>query len=163
MYRLLIILFGIVSTVAVAILLLLLYRYANEKDVTETLKASKTTERFEQRKKPVGPTTKWLEDLAVKKRPSFAYAVTEMEIDLPLKKRPAPKRAYRLFLKDIDDYKMFCVRQVLERNGIRYAMFRKGSKGILMIDDLDRKRLKRIVDLVREYDITIQTENYVKD
>ncbi|WP_201353505.1 hypothetical protein [Hydrogenimonas urashimensis] len=157
-----IILFGVVSTVAVLILLLSLYRYANhnEENIYTSPLERKHFERHE-KKRSVG--AKWLEDLAAKKRPSHAYAVTEMEIDLPLKKKPKPHEAYRLILKQLDSYKMFCIRQILDRNGIDYAIFRKKENGILMIHNLDKKSLNRIVKLVKKYDITIETENYVKE
>jgi len=162
MNRLLIILFGILSTVAVFILLLLLYRYANQNE--ERIYANPLEKQpFEQREKRIEKGRKWLEDLAAKKRPSYTYAVSEMEIDLPLKKKPEPKRAFRLILDHLDNYKMFCIRQLLEQNGIEYAMFRKKENGVLMIHDLEKRDLDRIVDLVREYDINIEIENYIKD
>jgi len=86
-----------------------------------------------------------------------------MEIDLPLKKKPEPKSSYRLVLKDLDGYKIFCVRQVLEQNGIEYAMFRENRSGVLVVRDLNRKELDRIVGLVREYDVKIDIEKTTKD
>lgn len=162
MNRLLIILFGIVSTVAVLVLLLLLYRYANQNDqsfYTNPLEKK----HFEQRQEKPTIGAKWLEDLAEKKKPSYTYAVSEMEIDLPLKRKPKPHTAYRLVLQHLDNYKMFCIRQLLEQNGIDYAIFRKKENGILIVHNLTKESLDRIVKMVRKYDIEIKIENYVKE
>ena len=162
MNRLLILLFGIVSTLAVLVLLILLYRYANENEavVTPTFEVEK---RLLKNDEKVKPERKWLEDLAAKKRPSFTYAVSEMELDLPLKKKPKPRSAYRLKLSHLDGYKMFCIRQVLERHGIGYSILRQGTDGVLVVHDLDEPTLKRVVKMVRSYHVTIETENYTKD
>ena len=162
MNRLLIILFGIVSTVAVLVLLLLLYRYANQND--QSLYTNPLEKKhFEHKEKKPSIGAKWLEDLAEKKKPSYTYAVSEMEIDLPLKRKPRPHRAYRLTLNHLDNYRMFCIRQLLDQNGIDYAIFRKRENGILIIHNLDKESLDRIVKMVRKYDIDIKIENYTKE
>ncbi len=161
MNRLLIVLFGIVSTVAVLVLLLLLYRYANQNEKGAYM--SPLEKQMEHRAYRVESGRKWLQDLAAKKKPSYSYAVSEMEIDLPLRKKPEPKTAYRLVLNNLDNYKMFCVRQLLEQNGIEYAFFRKRSNGVLVIRDLKKKDLHRIIGLVKKYDVDVEIENYTKD
>ncbi|WP_353662923.1 hypothetical protein [Hydrogenimonas sp. SS33] len=159
MNRLLILLFGIVSTTAVLILLVLLYRYANENPNPAYLNETVSERGLRQHSEKESPQKRWLEDLAVKKRPSFTYAVSEMEIDLPLRTTPRPKTSYRLLLKDLDGYRMFCLRQVLERNGIDYSIVRRGDEAVLVVNGLDRPRLDRVVHLVKEYDVKIKIES----
>ncbi|WP_457596657.1 hypothetical protein [Hydrogenimonas sp.] len=157
-----ILLFGIVSTVAVVVLLLSLYRYASgESENTAALPAKQRT--FSANDDSTARQGGWLRELATKKKPTYSYAVTEMEIDLPLKKKPEAQRFYRLLLKDLDGYKIFCIRQVLARNGIEYAMFRENRDGVLVVGDLRRPEVDRIVSLVRGYDVKIEIENYTKD
>ncbi|BDY13849.1 hypothetical protein [Hydrogenimonas cancrithermarum] len=163
MNRLLIILFGIVSTVSVSILLMLLYRYASHDETTPRVYNGILEEADTLLDKRDSGGNGWLEGLAVKKRPSHSYAVSEMEIELPLKKSPKPRKVFRLTLDNLDDYKMFCIRQLLTQNGIKYAIFRKEKSGVLMIHDLDKSKLERIVDMVREYEIKTKIENYTKD
>ncbi len=162
MNRLLILLFGVVSTLAVSILLILLYRYANRNDeVPETQRRdlrSLVRETGNQ-----DETKKWMKDLASRKKPSFSYAVSEMEISLPLKKRPEPKTSFRLILRNLDDYKMFCIRQLFERNGIDFAVFKKRGEAVVIVHDTDRAKRERIVRMVREYDVKTETEKYIKD
>ncbi len=162
MNRLLILLFGIVSTVAVSLLLALLYRYANQSDGA-TLPQEGGTRIFSEGTKSPEDSRKWLKDLAARKKPSYSYAVSEMEISLPLKKRPEPRTSFRLILENLDNYKMFCVRQLLERNGIDFSVFKKGGKAVLMVHDLDADGQRRIIQMVRKYDVKTVIEKYTKD
>ena len=152
MNRLLIILFGIVSTVSVAILLFLLYRYAVVQNGGNAYQTSVKTP-LSSKKEPLSPSRTWLEELALKKNPTFSYAVSEMEIELPLKKSPKPETVYRLILEDLDDYKMFCVRQMLARHHIRFSVYRKKKKGVLMIQNVDRHAIEDVISLVKRYKI----------
>ncbi len=162
MNRLLIILFGILSTVAVFVLLVLLYRYANEggesvkMETAETLHFSKSSEGSD-----VG--TRWLQELANKKKPTYSYAVSEMEISLPLKKASESKIAFKMVLDNLDDYKMFCIKQLLERKGVDYSVYRKDGRALLIVHDIDKKREKEILQLVKEYDVRTKIEKYIKD
>ncbi len=163
MNRLLILLFGMVSTVAVLILLILLYRYANqsekriytEKGEIHLLAGGTEKSGYDDRK--------WLKDLAARKKPTYSYAVSEMEISLPLKSKPEPKTSFRLILENLDGYKMFCVRQLFERNGIDFAVYKKEGEAVLIVHDIDKKEQKRIVQMVRKYDVKTKIEKYIKD
>ncbi len=162
MNRLLILLFGIVSTAAVFILLILLYRYANlnEEDI---LAQNRKVHTLAHETESPDETKKWLRDLASKKKPSYSYAVSEMEISLPLKKRPEPKTSFRLILRNLDDYKMFCIRQLFERNGVDFAVFKKKGEAVLVVHDINKAKRNRIVRMVREYDVKTEIEKYTKD
>ncbi len=93
MHRLLIVLFGIVSTVAVAILLFLLYRYAVSQSSAVSISVKTEAPVSFKNRTPEPKSHAWLESLALKKRPAYSYAVSEMEIVLPLKKRDRLKKS----------------------------------------------------------------------
>ncbi|MCF6201211.1 MAG: hypothetical protein L3J42_03665 [Hydrogenimonas sp.] len=162
MNRLLIILFGVLSTTAVTILLILLFRYANENveydNYTrgDTHKISKESEKTDK-------SSRWLQELAGREKPSYSYAVTEMEISLPLKKRSESRVGYKLILGNLDDYKMFCVKQLLERKGVDYSAYRRDGRALLIVHDIDKKREKEISSLLKDYDIKMKIEKYIKD
>ncbi len=163
MNRLPILLFGVISTLAVAFLLLFLYRYATQSGI-EASRAARISEKgYSSSDLTKRNPLKWLDKLAKERKPDFSYPVSEMEIELPLK-APIKKRIYyRLLVKDLDPYKRFCLKQLLKREGVRYAMFRKKTEGVLVINDLNRKQLKKVIELIREYDVDIKIENYTKD
>ncbi len=162
MNRLLILLFGVVSTLAVSILLILLYRYANRNDEAPEARMLEPRS-FIDESANRDETKKWMKDLASREKPSFSYAVSETEISLPLKKRPEPKTSFRLILKNLDDYKMFCIKQLFERNGIDFAVFKKRGEAVVIVHDIDGAKRERIVKMVREYDVKTEIEKYVKD
>ncbi len=162
MNRLLILLFGVVSTLAVSILLILLYRYANRNDeVPEIQRLEPRT--FTGEKANREETKKWMKSLASREKPSFSYAVSETEVSLPLKKRPEPRTSFRLILRNLDDYKMFCIKQLFERNGIDFAVFKRGGEAVVVVHDIDGAKRERIINMVREYDVKTEIEKYVKD
>jgi hypothetical protein len=152
MNRLLILLFGSVSTLAVAILLGSLYHYANEE-----------MENVPPERKPMtaghlsggDDATKegWLSRLATRKKPDFSYPVNEMEIELPLKTDHHPKRTVTLLLKHLDAYKLFCLKQLLEREKIHYTLVRKGEEGVVVVENFSKKRLARVEKEMRQYDL----------
>lgn len=163
MNRLPILLFGVISTLAVAFLLLFLYRYATESGV-EALRSARVSGNGH----PPSELTKreplkWLDKLAKERKPAFSYPVSEMEIELPLRAAIKKRIFYRLLVKDLDPYKLFCLKQLLQREGIRYAMFRKKTEGVLVVNDLNKRQLRRVIALIREYDVDIQIENYTKE
>ncbi len=157
MRKLLIILFGIVSTVSVVVLLILFYQYATKDGVISyhSLPAENMEPLKKRGKDEVKTSRFWLEKLAMRRRPAYSYAVSEMEIVLPLKKKPPHDNIYRLTLKDLDDYKIFCIKQLLERMHIRYAFYRKKREGVLAIRNSDKKTIQKIVSVAKTYDVHI--------
>lgn len=101
--------------------------------------------------------------MAHTKRPSFSYAVSEMEFELPLKTDPKIKQSFRITLSDLDNYKMFCIRQLLTQEKIKFSMFRKEKNGVLMVHDLERPALERLLKIIHGYNIKTKIENYTKD
>ncbi len=162
MNRLMITLFGTFSTLAVFILLILLYRYANEGSTT-TYSAEREPRKFSTVTDDGAKGSKWLRDMALKEKPTYSYAVSEMELSLPLKKGVLPKTSFRLTLSNLDDYKMFCIKQLLEREGVDYSVYRRAGKALLVVHDIEKKRLNKISRLVKEYDVETKIEKYIKD
>ena len=155
MNRLLILLFGSVSTLAVAILLGSLYHYAN-----------KGPEPIRSGRKPLATghlsggngvaKEGWLMRLATRKKPDFSYPVNEMEIDLPLKTDHHPKPTVTLLLKHLDAYKLFCLKQLFEREKIRYTLVRKGEEGLLVVENLSKDRMARVEKEMKQYDLRFE-------
>jgi len=165
MNRLLITLFGTVSTVSVTILLILFYRYAAQSQPIEAKASEPLSYEFSHSSEDVKHLSEqgWLKEMAHTKRPSFSYAVSEMELELPLKTDPKIKQTFRIVLSDLDNYKMFCIKQLLTQEKIKFSMFRKEKNGILMVHDLDGSELERILKIVHGYNIKTKIENYTKD
>ncbi len=97
--------------------------------------------------------------MAHTKRPSFSYAVSEMELELPLKTDPKIKQTFRITLSDLDNYKMFCIKQLLTQEKIKFSIFRKEKSGVLMVHDLERPTLEHVLKIVHGYNIKTKIEN----
>ncbi len=159
MNRLLILLFGMISTLAVGALLATLYRYA-ESDTLEKPAPNTHTDAFEKTSKADANKISWLKKLAKKEKPDFSYPVTEMEMALPLlKQSSAKKRQDAYTIRHLDAYKAFCLRQILDSEGCRYVLLRKRSDGILILHETDQKRLRKIMEKLREFEISLQKDN----
>jgi len=158
MGRLLILIFGIVSVLAVSISLIVLYRYANKEGVNEVREAEMSSAPLH-RSDISNMSQKWLKKLAVKKPPSYSYAVSEVEIDLPLRQPFHHEHIYRVLLRGLDAYKLFCIRQLLKSRHIRYSMYRKRGDGILLIHGIKKTRFGKLLAAMRQYGIEIETSN----
>ena len=161
--RLPILLFGMTSMGAVILLLLFLYRYAtgNVEIVQNSLRSFENGSQVEHQKKY--PSLHWLDKLAKERKPQYSFPVLEIEIKLPLGAAVKKKNYYRLLVKDLDPYKSFCLKEILKKEKISYAMFRKKTEGVLVVKDLNEPQLHKVIGLIQEYDVDIKTENYTKD
>jgi len=162
MGRLLLIVAGTITTVALLILFLLLYRYATQ-DINKKNSAHLTSELNGTSilNKPQ-VSTKWIQDLAQKKRPSFSYPVKEIQIELPLVKKSKISETYRLILKKMDDYKLFCVKQIFKRKNVPFALYAEKGHTVVVVHNISLKRLYNIVGYVNSFGIDLQLENYNK-
>jgi len=160
MGRLLLIVSGTIITVALIILFLLLYRYAT--DGTDNIQRDIASEIEEVKLSKNQVTAHWIQDLAQKKRPSFIYPVKEIEIELPLIKKSKLKETYRLVLNRMDEYKLFCVKQIFSRKNLPFALYSEKDHTVVMVHNVDLKKLKKIAKYVSSYGIDIKIENYTK-
>jgi hypothetical protein len=161
MGRLLLIVAGTIITVALLILFLLLYRYADqdiEKSDTHTINYSHKTKVVKKSK----DSTKWIEDLAQKKRPSFSYPVKEIQIELPLIKKSKVSKTYRIVLKKMNDYKLFCIKQIFNSRNLPYALYVEKEQTVMIVHNVSLAKLNKLSNYVKSYDIDMKIENYDK-
>lgn len=159
MGRLLLIVSGTIITVALIILFLLLYNYATE-DFNDIQKDYVDKSKEVEFKSSNHIATQWIQDLAQKKRPNFSYPVKEIEIELPLISKPNIKKTYRLILDRMDEYKLFCVKQIFSHRDLSFALYSEKSRAVVMVHNIHLKKLKQVVKHVISYGIDVQIENY---
>ena len=161
MGRLLLIVAGTIITVALLILFLLLYRYADqdiEKSDTHTINYSHKTKVVKKSK----DSTKWIEDLAQKKRPSFSYPVKEIQIELPLIKKSKVSKTYRIVLKKMNDYKLFCIKQIFNSRNLPYALYVEKEQTVMIVHNVSLAKLNKLSNYVKSYGVDMKIENYDK-
>ncbi|SFP49250.1 hypothetical protein [Hydrogenimonas thermophila] len=161
MGRLLLIVAGTIITVALLILFLLLYRYATQDAEGSNIHIRSDTKRADIVNKPQ-VSNKWIEELAQKKRPSFSYPVKEIQIELPLVKKSNIKETYRLVLKKMDDYKLFCIKQIFNSRNLPFALYAEKEQTVVIVHNVGLTKLSNIAKYVKSYGIDLQIENYEK-
>jgi len=161
MGRLLLIVAGTIITVALLILFLLLYRYATQDIEESKVHVASDTNGSNIISKPQAPT-RWMEELAQKKRPSFSYPVKEIQIELPLVKKSNISEKYRLVLKKMDDYKLFCIKQIFNSRNLPFALYSEKEQTVVVVHNVNLTKLKKIAKYVKSYGIDMLIENYEK-
>ena len=161
MGRLLLIVAGTIITVALLIFFLLLYRYAMQDAGGDDIRIKNDTSRSDIISKPQ-TSTQWIKELAKKKRPSFSYPVREIQIELPLIKQSKFSKKHRLVLKKMDDYKLFCIKQIFNSRNLSFALYAKKDQTVVVMHNVSLAKLKKIAKYVESYGIDMSIENYEK-
>ena len=161
MGRLLLIVAGTIITVALLILFLLLYRYATQDIEGSNIHITSDTNGSDIINKPQ-VSSRWIEELAQKKRPSFSYPVKEIQIELPLVKKSNISETYRLVLKKMDDYKLFCIKQIFNSRNLPFALYAEKEQTVVVVHNVSLTKLNNIAKYVKSYGIDMLIENYEK-
>jgi len=161
MGRLLLIVAGTIITVALLILFLLLYRYATQDVEGSNIHITSDIKRTNIVNKPQ-VSNKWIEELAQKKRPNFSYPVKEIQIELPLVKKSNISETYRLVLKKMDDYKLFCIKQIFNSRNLPFALYAEKEQTVVVVHNVSLTKLNNIAKYVKSYGIDMLVENYEK-
>jgi len=159
MGRLLLIVAGTIITVALLILFLLLYRYATQDIEKSKIHIASDTNGSDIISKPQ-VSTRWIEELAQKKRPSFSYPVKEIQIELPLVKKSKISETYRFVLKKMDNYKLFCIKQIFNSRNLPFSLYAEKEHTIVVVHNVSLTKLNNIAKYVKSYGINMQIENY---
>ena len=161
MGRLLLIVAGTIITVALLIFFLLLYRYAVQDIGGDGIQVVDDTSKSGVISKPQVPT-QWIEELAKRKRPNFSYPVREIQIELSAIKQSKFLKKHRLVLKNMDDYKLFCIKQIFNSKNLSFALYAKKKQTVVVMHDVSLAKLKKIAKYVKSYGIDMSIENYEK-
>jgi len=167
MGRLLLIVAGTIITVALLILFLLLYRYATQDMEGSNIHITKDSNGTDIVNKPQISkgwqiSGEWMKELAQKKRPSFSYPVKEIQIELPLVKKSKISETYRLVLKKMDEYKLFCIKQIFNSRNLPFALYSEKEQTVVVVHNVSLTKLNELSKYVKSYGIEMQVENYEK-
>jgi len=167
MGRLLLIVAGTIITVSLLILFLLLYRYATQDiegssiNITSDINGSDIINKS-QVSTGWRISNNWMKELAQKKQPKFSYPVKEIQIELPLVKKSNISETYRIVLKKMDDYKLFCIKQIFNSRNLPFALYAEKEQTVVIVHNVGFSKLNNIANYVKSYGIEMQIENYEK-
>lgn len=104
----------------------------------------------------------WVSHLAEKGTLDYLFPAAEMQIRLELIKRLKDEEVYRIVIDDIDNYKFFCINQVLSSNDIKYSYYRQGGFIRLVVTTADRAYMEAVLGELKEYGIDYTIERTLK-
>lgn len=109
-------------------------------------------------KKSVEKEDSWLSSL-LKSPKSYAYPATEMKVNVNFKSLEEKSDSTELVVKNLDDYKFFCLNEVLKEKEIEYAYEQAGNLvNIIIYLPNKGSRKEQIIQELKYYEIqyTIQ-------
>lgn len=75
----------------------------------------------------------WLRDFTTYSNDSFQYPATELFVKFDFAKNPQDNAIRSIEIKDLDEYKYFCVAQVLKQNKLESTYYKSGDVLRLMV------------------------------
>lgn len=103
-------------------------------------------------KKSVEKEDSWLSSL-LKSPKSYAYPATEIKVNVNFKSLGEKSDSTQLVVKDLDDYKFFCLNEVLKEEKIEYAYEQAGDLVNIVIYLPKGSRKKQIIQELKHYEI----------
>jgi hypothetical protein len=95
----------------------------------------------------------WMDKFAKIKNDNFKYPVNEISIKLNPMFEIDKKFLYKITADNINEYKFFCINQILLKNNIKFSFFKRGSSINLMIFIKNKKILDDILIDIERYEI----------
>ncbi len=104
----------------------------------------------------------WLIKLSQKEQNSYYYPVIEVDIkfDLSEYKNSVKEynKTYKIIIPNLDEYKFFCVKQVLSFRKIDYSYYKSGDKLNFVISTSDDNYMNKVLKELKIYGIDYKVE-----
>ncbi|MCF6310500.1 MAG: hypothetical protein L3J19_08550 [Sulfurimonas sp.] len=143
--------------VAIFIIFFLISINTNETSITVTP--------LEHASKPVAqkPKKVWLNHFSKTERLGYFYPVNEVLIKVDLNEKIVSKTIYKLSASLLDPYQLFCLKEELGQHKLKYYL-KKDEEGVeLLIYSKDIEKLKALVRVLKNYQISAKVGLYKED
>jgi hypothetical protein len=107
----------------------------------------------------------WLNQFSKTQQLGYFYPVNEVYVQVDLEKKNPAKitTIYKLSASLLDPYQLFCLKEELKQHSLRYYLKRDKSNIELLIYSKNLKRLKSLVKVLKNYQISAKIRPYKKD
>jgi len=107
----------------------------------------------------------WLNQFSKTQQLGYFYPVNEVYVQVDLEKKTPTKitTIYKLSASLLDPYQLFCLKEELKQHGLRYYLKRDKTSIELLIYSKNLKRLKSLVKVLKNYQISAKIRPYKKD
>lgn len=96
---------------------------------------------------------KWIERFSKHEGEGYFYPVTEIFVEVDLKEPPEKTTIYQLKAGELDPYQLFCLKEVLKQEKVKYMFEQKKEDLKLVIYSKNLSELKSIVTKLKNYAI----------
>lgn len=103
-------------------------------------------------KKSIEKEESWLFSL-LKSQKNYTYPATEIKVNVDFKSLAERSESTKLVIKDLDDYKFFCLNEVLKEENVEYAYEQAGNLANIIIYLPEGLKRKQIIQDLRHYEI----------
>lgn len=106
----------------------------------------------------------WLDNFSKTQRLGYFYPVNEVLIEVDLNEKIViDNTIYKLSASVLDPYQLFCLKEELNQHKLKYYL-KKDDKGVeLLIYSKNINRLKNLVEVLKNYQISTKIELYKED
>ncbi|MCI7710807.1 MAG: hypothetical protein MSL80_04015 [Helicobacter sp.] len=95
----------------------------------------------------------WLRDLSTSSSDAFQYPTTELFVKFDFRKDTRDNIVHSIEIKDLDEYKYFCIAQVLKQNKLESTYYKSGEVLRLMVFIDDELVLQKFLQDLQYYRI----------
>lgn len=103
-------------------------------------------------KKSIEKEESWLFSL-LKSPKNYTYPATEIKVNVDFKSLTERSESTKLVIKDLDDYKFFCLNEVLKEEDVEYAYEQVGNLANIIIYLPEGSKRKQIIQDLSHYEI----------
>lgn len=109
------------------------------------------------------PDKIWLNHLSKTQRQGYFYPVNEIYVKVDLNEKITKTITYKLSAVLKDPYQLFCLKEELNRHGLKYFL-KKDKMGVeLLIYSQNVDKLSSLVNVLKNYKILAQIKPYRED
>ncbi len=131
----------------------ILYSFFNYAD-SQTIEIKKYLSPIQKENKKLSLNKLWIDSLAKSSSMKYSYPVNELSMQIDLHKYIPPKtKSYKLIIKNIDRYSVFCVIQTLSHFNIPFVLSKNKTVPSVYIGSDSDEKLKKIVKKLKDYEI----------
>ena len=105
----------------------------------------------------------WLNNFSKTERLGYFYPVNEVFIQVDLNEKITSKTIYKLSASLLDPYQLFCLKEELKQHQLRYYLKRDKNGVELLIYSKDEEKLKTLVKVLKNYQISAKVGLYKED
>ncbi|NWF66719.1 MAG: hypothetical protein HXX81_04540 [Campylobacterales bacterium] len=116
----------------------------------------------ENKKEEIVSETNWLDKIAKKEIKDYSFAVNDISIKIALNEEIKFEEFFEIVVENIDEYKFFCLNQILKSKEIKFYLYKKLNFVKLIVTTNDKNYLDTVLAELKRYDIEYKVEKVIK-